>query len=594
MSTPTSRSTPAPIRQSLLLAVLLTGSLLMQTLEVEPSRADALIVTKAMQAPSIAEFFVEDGGIRLELEIGESEIEGFRNLLPDGIYLKLGHPARALELRLEEFFTRELVLLADGGAPLMGQMLAIGPRPRVRRDEISGEPLPASDDEDPESVIVVSIEYRFEERPESITFHRSPLGPLPSIGFVVYHKSVAVNDFRYLANSQTLTLDWNDPWYSEFDSRPLRRTHFAPMSGFIYVEPFEVRKEIVVRPFDLQRWIDLGLEGRSTIPVDMQAEMVRRIGDFLRTRQPVTIDGESVDAELVRANFLERTLRTSRVIETPRELDVFSAIVGVIFSYPTDGLPQDVRMAWDLFDERIQVVPSASVDQAGSLPTTLEPDFDLLHWQNFLKNPDLPSLVDIRRPPNAFERILAAARWALLAIGIGSAVALALRIKRRTERGVRPRLMVVAAATAGIAAFVAGGTAGLSQDATREITEGVLHNIYRAFDHRQEERVYDLLSRSVEGQLLERIYLETRRSLEVASQGGARARVKSIEVTSVSARAGRGNAFEARVSWNVFGSVGHWGHNHSRGNRYEADLEFVPHEGAWKLARMEVLEEQRL
>ena len=30
----------------------------------------------------------------------------------------------------------------------------------------------------------------------------------------------------------------------------------APLSVFLYVEPFEVRKEIVVRPRDLQQWID--------------------------------------------------------------------------------------------------------------------------------------------------------------------------------------------------------------------------------------------------------------------------------------------------------------------------------------------------
>ncbi len=31
------------------------------------------------------------------------------------------------------------------------------------------------------------------------------------------------------------------------------------MSGFINVENFEVRKEIILRSKDLQRWIDLGL-----------------------------------------------------------------------------------------------------------------------------------------------------------------------------------------------------------------------------------------------------------------------------------------------------------------------------------------------
>ena len=83
--------------------------------------------------------------------------------------------------------------------------------------------------------------------------------PGASVGFVVYHEGIAVNDFRYLGPSQTLHLDWSDPWYSRFERRSLRRQYFAPMSGFLYVETYEVRKEIIARPLDLQAWVDLGL-----------------------------------------------------------------------------------------------------------------------------------------------------------------------------------------------------------------------------------------------------------------------------------------------------------------------------------------------
>jgi hypothetical protein len=44
----------------------------------------------------------------------------------------------------------------------------------------------------------------------------------------------------------------------------------------------------------------------------------------------------------------------------------------------------------------------------------------------------------------------------------------------------------------------------------------------------------------------------------------------------------------------VVGSVGHWGHLHERRNRYRAMLEVVPREGLWKLAELEILEEERL
>ena len=46
-----------------------------------------------------------------------------------------------------------------------------------------------------------------------------------------------------------------------------------------------------------------------------------------------------------------------------------------------------------------------------------------------------------------------------------------------------------------------------------------MSNVYRAFDFRDEERIYDVLERSVHGGLLTDIYLETRRGLEIRNQG---------------------------------------------------------------------------
>ncbi len=568
----------------LLLALALAG---------ERAMADAIIRSQAMFASTSAEYYVEEGQIRLELEIGVGDLESFRNLLPDEIYQKLGHPPRAFAERLADFYTRDLVIRADDGEPLVGRIIEMEPRVRIKRDEISGEPLPAGEEE-PEVAVYASIEYPLEGRPRTVTLQGPAMDPLPSIGFVAYHRSVAVNDFRYLTPVQRLTLDWDDPWYSAFQRRALRRSYFAPMSGFIYVEPYEVRKEIIVRPLDLQRWVDLGLEGRATIPVEIQPELTRRAAAFLRDRQKVVIDGQEIVPDLARINFLERTLRTSRVIEPPRELDLYSAILGVIFVYPTESLPQKVTMDWDLFDERIQLVSAASVDQAGSLPVYLEPDFAVLEWQNFLKNPVLPTLVEIRRPPTAIERLLGLLRWLLLPLGIGLAVWLLIRARR----GQRGRFAAAAAATAAVVAGSGavwwGGAAALSDDRAGEVVEGLLHNIYRAFDYRKEEQIYDTLDRSVTGDLLARVYLETQRGLELANQGGARADVRSIELLETSARAGEDGAFVARATWNVHGSVGHWGHVHQRSNGYQAELEIAPVDGAWKLTGLEILDEQRL
>jgi len=563
------------------------------TLAGDRAMADAIMRTQAMFASTIAEYYVEEEQIRLELEIGAADLEAFRNLLPDQLYQELGHPPRALGERLADFCTRDLVVRVDGGEPLIGRIVEMEPRTRVKRDEISGEPLPAGEEES-ENVVYATIEYPLQGRPRTVTLQGPAMDPLPSIGFVAYHRSIAVNDFRYLTPVQTLVLDWDDPWYSAFERRTLRRAYFAPMSGFIYVEPYEVRKEIIVRPLDLQRWVDLGLEGRETIPVEIQPELMRRASEFLRTRHPVAIDGRKITPDLERINFLERTLRTSRVIDPLQELDVYSAILGVIFVYPTEGLPQRVTMAWDLFDERIQLVPAASVDEAGPLPVQLEPDFPVLEWQNFLQNPELPTLVEIRRPPTGVERLLGLLRWPLALLGFGLAAWLLLRARRGELGRAAAASLASLALVVGIGAFWLGGAASLSDDKAGEVVEGLLHNVYLALDYREEEQIYDTLHRSVTGDLLARIYLETRRGLELANQGGARAKVKSIELVETTARPGEGGAFVARATWTVHASVGHWGHVHQRSNRYRAELEVAPVEGVWKLTGIEILEEERI
>ncbi|MGI9590245.1 MAG: hypothetical protein ACR2P8_02665, partial [Myxococcota bacterium] len=156
------------------------------------------------------------------------------------------------------------------------------------------------------------------------------------------------------------------------------------------------------------------------------------------------------------------------------------------------------------------------------------------------------------------------------------------------------RLLAGLAVALAAAAFWLGAGARLSDERAASVVSGLLHNVYRALDFRGEEAVYDALARSVEGDLLQQIYLETRRSMELASQGGARARVKAVELEELEAQSAGGGAFSARTTWNVTGSVGHWGHVHERRNRYRADLEVTPLDGRWKITALEILEESRL
>jgi hypothetical protein len=391
----------------------------------------------------------------------------------------------------------------------------------------------------------------------------------------------------------TVSLDWQDAWYSAFPQSGMRRQYYSPMTGFIYVEPYEVRKEIIVRPADVQQYVDLGLAGAETIRADMQQDIKDRVVEFLAEHFAVKIDGEPAEGNLDRINFLRRTLRNSVVVDN-QDQDLLSATLGVIYVFPTEGLPQNVEMEWDLFNDKVPTVPVASVDQAGPLPTILSRDDNVLRWDNLLKYPELPTLADIAQPPTALQRAAGGLRWPLLVVGLFLLARLTHSV--RGSRNAIPALAVGSLATLGftVLAFQEQRAVELDDERLAQLVGDVLHNVYRAFDYRGEEVIYDVLEKTVSGELLTDIYLETQKGLELANQGGARVKVKETAVTRADLVERDGNRLTIASDWNVSGSVGHWGHVHQRTNVYRANLEITDIDGAWKLTGLEILDEERL
>jgi hypothetical protein len=561
-------------------------------------RPDALVITRAMLATTISEIFIRADTVVVELEIGAADARAFQNLLPDELYEALGNEPEPWRDRLARFVEQDFSVSADQGPPLPGRLTEIEIRHRIQRDEVTGEPFPVQA-EDAERVVFARLAYPLPARPASLTFTppgRRPGGPVGNVGFITYHDGLHVNDFRYLGQPERINLDWEDPWYSQFENRNLWRQYKSPISAFLYVEPFEVRKEIVIRPKDLEQWVDLGLEGRDVITVEEQEALKARVIEFLEQRNPVTIDGRPAEGFLDRAHFIYRTLRTSGVVDPPRDLDVTSATLGVIWVYPTESLPDSAAMTWELFDERIPRIPGAVTDEAGALPYFLTEDDNVLGWRNFLTNPTVPGLVPVEEPPTS-GRVPA---LLLLVTAIAGLVVAVVAASRAIRAGTGipgwgiPVGFVLLLAIA-VAAPLVARSGQLSEDETRTVVSGLLLNVYKAFDYRQESAIYDALARTTSGDLLTDVYLETRRSLELANQGGARAKVRTLEVTDATNEPIDGSgSFRSRATWNVHGSVGHWGHVHQRVNRYDAELQVEVVDGAWKITQLDVLQEERL
>jgi hypothetical protein len=456
-------------------------------------------------------------------------------------------------------------------------------------------------------VLYVELVYPLKGKPAALTM--SP--PLDeqgratvTIGFIVYHKSVPVIDFRYLGQSAKLALDWDDPWYSKFANPNLKRHHKDAMMSYLYIEPNEVRHELLVRVRDMARWMDLELTGDQYIEVGELEALKQRVGEFLLTRNQVKVDGVALKPILDRSNYVKVGLSGIQLLEKPERLEINTAIIGVIITYLTEGMPQQVTVDWELFTEGIQRVPATAIDPAGPLLTYVTPDDAVHTWTNYLKNYKVPTVAEVRvAEPGT--------RWRIPLVSILLLVTLAVmfhvfRGRMRQRKPVRWHVGAMALLAAGaVAAYPYGQLtvarpalliADMGVEDAKQTLQDLLKNVYRAFDFRDEEDVYDKLALSVSGDLLADIYLQNRRSFAVQKAGGAQAKVKDIEILEVDAQRldDKPVAYAMLAKWTASGTVGHWGHIHVRKNYYEAQITAEADQGRWKITGLELLEEKRL
>jgi hypothetical protein len=574
--------------------------------------ADWINLTGAETAPNIAEIYVLDDRVRLVLEVYVGDLEQFDDLVPDGWLADDSQTRASVDERMRRFSDERFQFVTDTGEKLQARLVTAEPRLRVdRQSPYAGMINPTTrqrvpDGPEDKRVLYAEIEYPFTQRPNQLTMvppadeqGRTSV----SIGFIAYHKSVPIIDFRYLGAPAVVTLDWDDPWYTAFANRNLKRHHKSALMTFLYVEPYEVRHEVLARVKDLQEWMDTGLRGDTYIEIDELDALRQRVGDFLMTKNEVRIDGQVGSPILDRANYVRVGLTGIELLEEPERLEVSTAIVGIIITYLTDGIPQDVTVDWELFTDQIQEVPATATDPAGPLATVVTPGDNVHEWTNYLMDYQLPTVesVSVEGTLGEFNVPIVSVLCLLLLVPVSW------QVVSRARTG---RPIPVAAAAAGILLIAAVSSlpyarysitkpttiaGSLDDRQATALLEVLLKNVYRAFDFREEEDVYDKLAISVTGDLLADIYLENRRSFAVQAAGGAQAKVKEVTISHASAERQGGTtlAYALRGQWSASGSVGHWGHVHTRENLYDAIVTIEAVDGAWKITDMEVLEENR-
>jgi len=368
----------------------------------------------------------------------------------------------------------------------------------------------------------------------------------------------------------------------------------AAIRSFLAVEPFEVRHEVMLR----LRYLStaLGLEAGSTLAIEDQQSVTDSLVRLVLGRTRVVVDGAAPDPVVRRVDFMTVDPTGALPRPTPVPESVAEAIIGVVVTYPTDGMPAHVLLAWDPFPEMVTDLPATVIDPENTSSATLTPSGASIEWENALVEDPIPSVAAVEVEPTWIPIPLLTVPLLLV-----SAILFVsgLRGRRRPASVALARVVLAAAFVVGPVAQTAvavPGSAGRvpSERQARRILAGLLPNVYRALEFKEEEAIYDRLAVSVTGETLTDVYLEQRRALEIEERGGAQARVETLEVQEVRDIERAGDGFAVRGLWTVGGMVTHFGHRHFRQNRYDARVGIEPVEGTWKIRSIEVLEQERV
>ncbi len=569
--------------------------------------ADLMNFTGAETAANIVEIVVLDDRVTVRLEVYVGDLERFTDLIPDDL-LKDGGAGRPSEPeRMAHFSANVLSIRGSDGVPLPAELRLAEPRLRVDRKSLfAGKINPRTRRPMPEPpvdkrVLYAEVDYPFQERPDTLTIS-PPLDAngkvLATIGFIVYHKAVPVIDFRYLTAGAVLRLDWEDPWYSRFDNPVLKRYHKSALMSFLYIEPREVRHEVLIRVANLRNWVDLDLEGDGVIGPEEQASIKKRARTFFENHNLVRVDGEPRKPASSRAEFLNISIKGLTVLGEDTPLELSTAIVGLILYYPIRQIPQRVTVDWELFDERNERIPTTAIDPAGPLSTFVDAADPVIEWQNFLRKYVEPEVKPVRiDTSDSFNIPLLSL---LLLFGALFAAILAIRGRHgaRVTLGAVALLLVVGAipVTRWLTIEIRNPLAGPpSVMQSAEIVATVLDNVHAAYIEKEDSRLAEALSVVVADDGASEVMAELNRALAIEVAGGGIARVNAIEdltVEDIAPLDGR-TGFRTLASWTARASASHWGHLHLRGIRYRALMELAKIDGAWKIAGMTVVDMQR-
>jgi hypothetical protein len=269
------------------------------------------------------------------------------------------------------------------------------------------------------------------------------------------------------------------------------------------------------------------------------------------------------------------------------------AVIGITLAYVVNEAPSEVSLSLLPYPESISNILVAFTDPWGSIPHELTTEFPQAEWKRRMAGFRRPVIRAVTIEPVTWPVV------SVIMLILSSIILFLIQRGWRKHLGYTIILIsfVAAMGTYPFARAEVPSALTRSVPAEEDMSKALnqlLTNIYRAFDYRTEEAIYDRLAISATGDQLANIYLQHRSAMEIENRGGARASVDNVEILEIRKVTPSADGLALHASWVVSGSVNHFGHIHYRKNRYKAIVNITASEGVWKISGVEVEEEVRV
>ncbi len=305
---------------------------------------------------------VREGETLAELKIMLEDLVMFHGLQADKSTRFSAKDLRAASVKHRKFLIEFFTVRDANGTLVPGKV--------VRLDDAAIPAGGAFQSELMKRQVIYLMEFKPKAKQPFLTFMQNFGGReavLPAImDFMVLQKGVwRGTPVQLLANRpHTVRFDWVNPpdkppanWRElkkqreeEFKKR-LGITSYGGLYSYIYVTDREVRHEILVPLLSFEKWLKLERKHPDFLEVAEQKAAKAKIVEFFSGRNPMEINGLTVNPKLARLNFFGLNIKDFALNAKPRRMSVYQARLGIILAYPSPGMTRSVKMKWDTFNQ---------------------------------------------------------------------------------------------------------------------------------------------------------------------------------------------------------------------------------------------------